>query len=202
MAQSRIGGKVSSRREFLRRSGGALAAAALAGGLDVPRTYAGEQNTIKIALVGCGGRGTGAAAEALQHQGPDQALGHGRLLPAPPRRAACKQLSRQFAKQVEVPARAAVHRYRRYGRRSSGRAGRFGALGHTARLPADARGICGRGDATYSWRNRSPLTPPACTACSGRVKPRGGEESQDRRRPDVPPQPAAGGGDRADSRGR
>ena len=45
--------------------------------------YAGEDNTIKIALVGCGGRGTGAAAQAL-HPGPHQTLGHGRLLRRPP----------------------------------------------------------------------------------------------------------------------
>jgi len=32
--------------------------------------YAAEDNTIKIALVGCGGRGTGAAAQALSTQGP------------------------------------------------------------------------------------------------------------------------------------
>jgi len=32
--------------------------------------YTAENNTIKIALVGCGGRGTGAAAQALSTQGP------------------------------------------------------------------------------------------------------------------------------------
>jgi predicted dehydrogenase len=32
--------------------------------------YAAESNTIKIALVGCGGRGTGAAAQALSTKGP------------------------------------------------------------------------------------------------------------------------------------
>ena len=62
-------GKGSSRREFLQRSSGALLGAALAGGL-AARSYAGEDNTIKIALVGCGGRGTGAAAEALSTKGP------------------------------------------------------------------------------------------------------------------------------------
>ena len=34
------------------------------------RAYAGENNTIKIALVGCGGRGTGAAAQAMSTAGP------------------------------------------------------------------------------------------------------------------------------------
>ncbi|MGD0900180.1 MAG: gfo/Idh/MocA family oxidoreductase [Thermoguttaceae bacterium] len=61
--------ETSSRRKFLQQSGSALAATALAGALTA-RAYAGEQNTIKIALVGCGGRGTGAALNALQTKGP------------------------------------------------------------------------------------------------------------------------------------
>ncbi len=46
--------KSPSRREFLQTSGGALAGATLAGSL--ARTcHAAENNTIKVALVGCGG---------------------------------------------------------------------------------------------------------------------------------------------------
>jgi len=59
----------TTRREFLRTSGTAVAAAALAGAISSPG-YAAEKNTIKIALVGCGGRGTGAAAQALSTAGP------------------------------------------------------------------------------------------------------------------------------------
>jgi predicted dehydrogenase len=44
---------------------GTVAAASALAGVYVPPVYAGEQNTIKVALVGCGGRGTGAAANAL-----------------------------------------------------------------------------------------------------------------------------------------
>ena len=37
----------------------------------VPHVHAGENNTINVALIGCGGRGTGAAADALSvKQGP------------------------------------------------------------------------------------------------------------------------------------
>ena len=60
---------LTTRREFLKTSGTALAGAALAGAVARPG-YAAENNTIKIALVGCGGRGTGAAAQALSTQGP------------------------------------------------------------------------------------------------------------------------------------
>ena len=54
-----------TRRELLKNSG-RFAAATAAAGLVLPRAYAAEENTIQIALVGCGGRGTGAAADALQ----------------------------------------------------------------------------------------------------------------------------------------
>ena len=58
----------SSRREFLTGSTAALAAAsaAAASSLAVPMVHAGGSSTIKIGLVGCGGRGSGAAEEALK----------------------------------------------------------------------------------------------------------------------------------------
>jgi hypothetical protein len=54
----------TSRREFLKNTGRIAATGALVAGL-VPRIYAGENNAIKVVLVGCGGRGTGAADNAL-----------------------------------------------------------------------------------------------------------------------------------------
>lgn len=54
----------SSRRDFLKSAGGVAAASAFVGNA-VPLVHAGESNTIQVALVGCGGRGTGAAANAL-----------------------------------------------------------------------------------------------------------------------------------------
>jgi predicted dehydrogenase len=59
----------TTRREFLKTSGAVMAGAALAGALARPG-YAAENNTLKIALIGCGGRGTGAAAQALSTPGP------------------------------------------------------------------------------------------------------------------------------------
>ena len=61
----------SSRRDFLKTTGLAIAGTTLAGGL-TPRVHAAENNTIKVALVGCGGRGNGAAVNALatNNQGP------------------------------------------------------------------------------------------------------------------------------------
>jgi predicted dehydrogenase len=53
----------ASRRDFLQ--GSAAAAAAVAAGLAVPLVHAAGSSTIKIGLVGCGSRGTGAAEQAL-----------------------------------------------------------------------------------------------------------------------------------------
>jgi len=60
-----------SRRDFLKTTGQVAAASALAG-VVVPAVHAGEDNTIRVAVVGCGGRGTGAVADALstKKQGP------------------------------------------------------------------------------------------------------------------------------------
>lgn len=53
-----------TRRQFVQAAG----AASLLGTLAVPHVHAEEKNigTIQVALVGCGGRGTGAAADALR----------------------------------------------------------------------------------------------------------------------------------------
>jgi predicted dehydrogenase len=59
----------SNRRTFLKETGGVVAATAFAGtalsSLAVPHVHAAENNTIQVALIGCGGRGTGAASDAL-----------------------------------------------------------------------------------------------------------------------------------------
>jgi len=54
----------ASRREFLKTAGQFTAAAALAG-VALPQVHAAGGDTIRIALIGCGGRGTGAASDAL-----------------------------------------------------------------------------------------------------------------------------------------
>ena len=90
-----------SRREFLRQSGGALSGAALASAV-ATRAYAGEDNTIKLALVGCGGRGTGAAANALSTQGPTQLWAMADVFDHR-LNSSLKNLSAKFGDQVNVP---------------------------------------------------------------------------------------------------
>jgi predicted dehydrogenase len=55
---------VTTRREMLQTTG-ALAAASALSGVVVPSVHAAGNEMIQVALVGCGGRGTGAAANAL-----------------------------------------------------------------------------------------------------------------------------------------
>jgi len=47
------------------KTSGAAAAASVLAGVAIPHVHAGESNEIRIALVGCGGRGTGAAENAM-----------------------------------------------------------------------------------------------------------------------------------------
>ncbi len=67
MNKSSEGGKFrSSRRDFLRRSTAAAFGGAVASGLGaIPGAYAAGSDMIKVGLIGCGSRGTGAAENVL-----------------------------------------------------------------------------------------------------------------------------------------
>jgi myo-inositol 2-dehydrogenase/D-chiro-inositol 1-dehydrogenase len=58
----------SSRREFLKTSAAAVAGAGLASAF-APPVHAADSDTLKIALIGCGNRGTGALVQALNTSG-------------------------------------------------------------------------------------------------------------------------------------
>ncbi|NOX56301.1 MAG: Gfo/Idh/MocA family oxidoreductase [Planctomycetes bacterium] len=55
----------SSRREFLKSSAQAVSSVVLAGAAMQRAIYAAGDDVLKVGLIGCGGRGTGAAAQAL-----------------------------------------------------------------------------------------------------------------------------------------
>src|SRR5438552_4783811 len=59
---------LTSRREFLKNTGRFSAASALAG-VAIPHVHAAGSDLIQVALIGCGGRGTGAANNALSTKG-------------------------------------------------------------------------------------------------------------------------------------
>jgi len=92
----------SSRREFLGWSGKVAVASALAG-VAIPRVHAAEDNTIRLAIIGCGGRGSGAVANALSAPGgPVKLIAMADLFPD--RLAGShKNLSQEFGAKIDVP---------------------------------------------------------------------------------------------------
>jgi len=100
-AHSKSESSSSSRRDFLKCTGGAVAGAALTGALSAG-VHAAEDNTIKIALVGCGGRGTGAAANALATEGPVKLVAMADVFPDRLQNS-FNSLSKTYADRVDVP---------------------------------------------------------------------------------------------------
>ncbi len=87
-----------SRRNLMQ----ATAASAFAG-MTVPLVHAQENNLIQVALVGCGGRGTGAAANALQSTGGPTRLVAMADVFADRLTGSHANLNREFNRQVDVP---------------------------------------------------------------------------------------------------
>jgi predicted dehydrogenase len=99
---SSVASQKSSRREFLERSGIAVAGAALTG-VTIPRVHAAEDNTIRLAIVGCGGRGSGAVGNALSAPGgPVKLIAMADLFEDRLSRSH-KALSEQFGQRIDVP---------------------------------------------------------------------------------------------------
>lgn len=97
----------SSRREFLSQSGKLGAGATLAGsalaGLMAPKVHAGENNTINLAQIGCGGRGSGAVANAMNSpNGPVKLVAMADIVESRLDRAH-KALSDKFSDRMDVP---------------------------------------------------------------------------------------------------
>jgi predicted dehydrogenase len=92
---------VTTRREFLKTSGKAAAGAALASAI-AARSHASENNTIKIALVGCGGRGGGAVAQALSTAGPTKLWAMADFFEQRVQ-STLNNLKPKFEKQMDVP---------------------------------------------------------------------------------------------------
>lgn len=101
MNSPRTTSKQSTRRQFLRNASTAVTGAALAGAINV-RSYAAENNTIKIALIGCGGRGTGAAVNALSTSGPVELVAMADVF-EDRLQGSLKALQQKFPEKVKVP---------------------------------------------------------------------------------------------------
>ena len=68
VSMNEMSNPLSTRREFIKTTGRLAAVSALAG-VAIPHVHAASGGLIQLALVGCGGRGTGAANNALSSSG-------------------------------------------------------------------------------------------------------------------------------------
>jgi predicted dehydrogenase len=88
----------ATRREFLRTSTAAMAGAAL----DLPLVHPGGADLLKVGLIGCGGRGTGAAEQALRADPNVKLVALGDAFPD--RLKSClAQVKEALPEKVEVP---------------------------------------------------------------------------------------------------
>lgn len=93
----------TSRRDFIKTTGRLAAASALAG-VALPSVHAAGSDLIQVALIGCGGRGTGAADNALntKKQGPIKLVAMADVFENK-LRTSFEGLKRQAADQLDVP---------------------------------------------------------------------------------------------------
>jgi predicted dehydrogenase len=93
---------LTTRREFLKTSTKAVAGAALLSAVSRPG-YTAESNTLQIALIGCGGRGTGAAADALSDKsGPIKLVAMADVF-SDRLKGSYAEIKKNFKDQVDVP---------------------------------------------------------------------------------------------------
>ena len=91
-----------TRRQLLKDSGRVAAATAVVG-MALPKAFAADDPTIQIALVGCGGRGTGAAVNAMSSpNGPVKLVAMADVFDSKMDRS-YTSLSKKMGDQVDVP---------------------------------------------------------------------------------------------------
>jgi predicted dehydrogenase len=95
---------LTTRRDFIKTTGRIAAVSALAG-VVIPHVHAAENNTIQVALVGCGGRGTGAADNCMMvNNGPIKLVAMADVFESK-LKSSYQALSKneQYGSRVEVP---------------------------------------------------------------------------------------------------
>jgi predicted dehydrogenase len=92
-----------SRRDFIKNSSTALLGAAVIGALPIEQSaYAEGSSQLKVALVGCGGRGTGAANQALSTVGDVKLVAMADVRPEQIAKSLAA-LEKKHGKRVDVP---------------------------------------------------------------------------------------------------
>jgi len=91
-----------TRRNFIKNTGRLATVSAFAG-VTLPLVHAAGSDLLQVALIGCGGRGTGAAGQALSTKsGPIKLVAMADVF-APRLTSSLARLSKQFVDQVTVP---------------------------------------------------------------------------------------------------
>ncbi|MBN8627809.1 MAG: Gfo/Idh/MocA family oxidoreductase, partial [Planctomycetes bacterium] len=94
----------ASRREFIKTTG-LVAAGAVAGSLSIARSaHAAGSDVLKVGLVGCGGRGTGAALQALKADKNVKLVALGDVFPDALQSSLANLKKSSEADRVDVPA--------------------------------------------------------------------------------------------------
>jgi hypothetical protein len=155
-----------------------------------PAVHAAENNTIQVALVGCGGRGTGAASQSPSTKhGPVKLVAMADVFANRLKSAATRSLKGSSASKVDVPEDRKFVGFDAYKKAMD--CLKPGDIAILATPPA-FRWV----QFTYAIEKglnvfmEKPVTVdgPTVRGCSSWAK-QGGEEPQGRRRPHVPPQP-------------
>ena len=93
----------TTRRDFLKKTSTAVAGGTLLGGLTLERSaFAAGSDTLRIALIGCGGRGSGAADQALSTSGGVKLVAMADVF-EDKLQGSLGNLKKQHADRVEVP---------------------------------------------------------------------------------------------------
>ena len=98
-------GQTFSRRDAIKTGATLAVASSLSAAVDLPKVHAGEDNTIQLALIGCGGRGRGAVVNALsvENSGPVKLVAMADLF-AEKLPLSREVLDREFGSKVDVPS--------------------------------------------------------------------------------------------------
>lgn len=91
----------TTRRNFMKQTAAATAAAATINSFVTRSAHATGDETVKVALIGCGGRGSGAASQALSTQGPVKLVAVADAFADNAKRA-LENLKREHADRIDV----------------------------------------------------------------------------------------------------
>jgi predicted dehydrogenase len=95
---------LTTRRQFIKAAAGGVAVASTLTALDIPAVHAAGNDLIQVAIVGCGGRGSGAVVNAMATKsGPIKLVAMADVFPDR-LKGSYDALTQAVGKQIEVPA--------------------------------------------------------------------------------------------------